>query len=95
MATKRVPLSERRAKDKKGGVDTLFSSSEPATKPVAAVRKVVETTQKVVKATFYVRPEQIVAIEAIQLTERQTSGKRRDKSELVQEALDLLIKKYA
>jgi hypothetical protein len=47
-----------------------------------------------VKATYYIRPEQVVALESIQLGERQKTGKRKDKSELVQEALDLLFAKY-
>jgi hypothetical protein len=47
------------------------------------------------KVTLYVRPDQVVAIEAIQLDERKRTGRRPDKSGLVQEALDLLINKYA
>ena len=46
------------------------------------------------KVTLYVRPDQIVAIEAIQLSERKRTGQRPDKSSLVQEALDLLVRKY-
>jgi Arc/MetJ-type ribon-helix-helix transcriptional regulator len=34
-------------------------------------------------------------IEEIQLAERRRTGKRPDKSDLVQEALDLLIQKYS
>jgi hypothetical protein len=44
--------------------------------------------------TLYVRPDQVLAIEAIQLEERRRTGSRPDKSALVQEALDLLINKY-
>lgn len=86
---KRVSLSERRAKDSSrgGGVDALFAAPAPTVDNVSV-------SPKLVKATYYVRPEQVLAIESIQLAERQKSGKRRDKSELVQEALDLLIKKY-
>jgi hypothetical protein len=47
------------------------------------------------KVTLYVRPDQVVAIEAIQLQERRRTGIRPDKSALVQEGLDLLIRKYA
>jgi hypothetical protein len=46
------------------------------------------------KVTLYVRPDQVVGIEAIQLQERKRTGMRPDKSRLVQEALDLLINKY-
>lgn len=47
------------------------------------------------KVTVYIRPEQIIAVEAIQLAERRRSGKKPDKSGLMQEALDLLIEKYS
>ena len=46
------------------------------------------------KVTLYVRPDQVVGVESIQLSERKRTGQRRDKSSLVQEALDLLISKY-
>jgi hypothetical protein len=81
---KRVSLSERRTQDKKG-IDVLFESTN----------KTAPEAEKLVKATYYIRPEQVLALESIQLAERQQSGKRRDKSELVQEALDLLIFKYS
>ena len=47
-----------------------------------------------VKVTLYIRPDQVVAIEDIQLRERKRTDNRRDKSSLVQEALDLLVEKY-
>ena len=50
--------------------------------------------KQLAKVTLYVRSEQVVAIEAIQLDERRRTGSRPDKSALVQEALDLLISKY-
>ncbi|HEX5735617.1 MAG TPA: hypothetical protein VF131_22510 [Blastocatellia bacterium] len=46
------------------------------------------------KVTLYLRPDQVIAIESIQLQERKRTGSRRDKSVLVQEAIDLLIAKY-
>jgi hypothetical protein len=46
------------------------------------------------KVTLYVRPDQVIAVEAIQLQQRMRTGSRLDKSALVQEALDLLIGKY-
>ena len=49
---------------------------------------------KLAKVTFYVRREQVVDIESIQLAQRQRTGTRPDKSELIQEALDLLKEKY-
>jgi hypothetical protein len=50
---------------------------------------------KLEKVTLYVRPEQVLHIEEIQLQQRRRTGKRPDKSDLVQEALDLLIQKYS
>jgi hypothetical protein len=81
--SKRVSLSERRSQDKKG-IDALIQ-------PTGEPKRV---DKPLVKATYYIRPEQVVAIESIQLEERQKTGKRKDKSELVQEALDLLFAKY-
>jgi hypothetical protein len=81
--SKRVSLSDRRAQDKKG-IDALIQSTgEPK-----------QEDKPLVKATYYIRPEQVVALESIQLEERQRTGKRKDKSELVQEALDLLFAEY-
>ena len=54
----------------------------------------VATAAAVSKVTLYIRPEQVLAVEEIQLKERRRTGQKRDKSELVQEALDLLIEKY-
>jgi hypothetical protein len=46
------------------------------------------------KVTLYIRPEQVFKLEEIQLQERRRTGVRPKKSELVQEALDLLIQRY-
>lgn len=86
MASKRVALKDRRAQDKKG-VDAIFESS-PSAQPSRV------TSESLAKVTLYIRPDQVVAIEDIQLTERKSTGKRPDKSDLIQEALDLLIEKY-
>lgn len=82
---KRVSLSERRATDRKG-IDLLFESGE---KPVEPKKK-----QEVAKVTLYIRPEQVLAIEKIQLAERERTGQRKDKSVLIQEAIDLLVEHY-
>jgi hypothetical protein len=47
------------------------------------------------KVTLYVRPDQVLSVEEIQLEQRRRTGKRPNKSDLVQEALDLLIQKYS
>lgn len=84
---KRVPLSQRRTDDQRG-VDALFEPTVPA-EPAAE-----KSPEKLVKTTYYIRPEQVVALERIQLAERQRLGKRRDKSDLVQEAIDRLVAHY-
>ncbi len=81
--SKRISLSERRSQDKKG-IDALI---QPTGEPKQA-------DKPLVKATYYIRSEQVISLESIQLQERQKTGKRKDKSELVQEALDLLFAKY-
>ena len=81
---KRVSLKERREQDKRG-LDKLIDSSP---------QKAEETAEKLRKATYYIRPEQDITLETIQLSEHQKSGKRKDKSELVREAIDLLASKY-
>jgi hypothetical protein len=49
-------------------------------------------THRKVKATIYMRQDQIEAIEEIQLNERKKTGKKPDKQDLIQEAVDMLIK---
>ena len=83
MVNKRTSLQARRQQDVKG-VDLIFSESTPA----PAERS------KLAKVTMYVRAEQIEAVEEIQFNERKRTGKKPDKSDLYQEALDLLIAKY-
>lgn len=83
---KRVPLSERKLNSPKG-VDAVIQPTE--NEPPETNEKPLE------KVTLYIRPEQVIAIEQIQLAQRQRTGKKPKKSELVQEALDLLIEKYS
>lgn len=87
MSTKRTSLKERRAKDRRG-VDAIFQTSP-------RLAEAEEVKEPLAKVTLYIRPDQVVAIEDIQLAERKSTGKRPDKSALVQEALDLLIAKYS
>ncbi len=83
---KRVPLSQRKNSPPKG-VDAVIHKTE--NEPIEPNEKTVE------KVTLYIRPEQVIALEQIQLAQRQRTGKKPKKSELVQEALDLLIEKYS
>jgi hypothetical protein len=80
---KRVSLHDRRTQDQQG-FEKFFTSPSPS-RPAP---------DKLMKATYYIRPDQDIALASIQLAERQQSGRRCDKSELVREALDLLMSKY-
>ena len=84
---KRVSLSQRKKTTTKG-VDAVIQSTDTS-KNLKNEDKVLE------KVTLYVRPEQVMALEEIQLAQRKLTGKKPKKSELVQEALDLLINKYS
>lgn len=46
------------------------------------------------KVTLYVRPDQVKMVERVQFQEWERTGKRPEKSTLVQEALDLLAARY-
>ena len=94
---KRTSLQERRTKDARG-IDMFFpdsSAAEPgqATDTQGAVTAE-PTKPPLAKVTLYIRPDQVLAVESIQLQQRQKTGKKPDKSDLIQEALDLLVEKY-
>jgi len=87
VAKGRVSLKDRKARDSKG-VDALIRSTgarneRPKGRPEGTV-----------KTTVYLRPDQVEAIEEIQLLERKRTGKKPDKYALAQEAFDLLMRKY-
>ena len=97
----RLSLKDRRAM----GVDSIITSSSGNGHPLESdgngtaisaptEENGAERTPSLAKVTLYVRPEQVLAIEEIQVKERRRTGRRRDKSELIQEALDLLIERY-
>ncbi len=48
-----------------------------------------------VKATFYLAPDDIIALEELQLQIRKRTGRKANKSELMREAIALLIKEYS
>jgi hypothetical protein len=83
VANRRVSLKDRKAQEKKG-VDVLLDPEPEAS---------AEEKPRLAKVTWYVRPDQITAVEEIQFNERKRTGKKPDKSDLIQEALDLLIAK--
>jgi hypothetical protein len=89
--TKRTTLSDRRNQDRKG-IDAILTGTGPETSEGQGAP---ESRPKLEKVTLYVRPDQVLQVEEIQLQERRRTGRRPDKSDLVQEALDLLIQKYS
>ncbi len=48
-----------------------------------------------VKATFYLAPQDIIALEELQLSIRKRTGRKANKSELMREAIALLVKEYS
>jgi len=90
MSQKRVSLSERRLQDRRG-IDSLIPDPTMAELSPYPPR----LPRQLAKVTLYVRPDQVAGLEEIQLAERRRTGRKPDKSDLVQEALDLLIQKYS
>jgi hypothetical protein len=88
---KRASLGDRRNQDCKG-IDAILGDTAPGR---GEAQGAPANKPKLEKVTLYVRPEQVIHLEEIQLQERRRTGKRPDKSDLVQEALDLLIQKYS
>ncbi len=52
-------------------------------------------TPKLVKATFYLSPDDVITLEELQLTIRKRTGRKVNKSELMREAIALLVKEYS
>ncbi|GEM_PF-1504292 len=48
-----------------------------------------------VKATFYLAPDDVIALEELQLQIRKRTGRKANKSELMREAIALLVKEYS
>lgn len=87
MAKSRLSLKDRKARDSKG-VDALIRSTG------ARDEKPKGRPEGTIKTTVYLRPDQVEAVEEIQLQERKRTGEKPDKYALAQEAFDLLIRKY-
>ncbi len=85
MATKRITLKDRRDNDKQG-LDILIPSA-PTENTSEHFRN---DENKLVKATFYIRSDQVTTLEEIQLINRKETGVKTDKSELIRNAIDLL-----
>jgi len=53
------------------------------------------STSGLVKATFYLAPDDVIALEELQLAIRKRTGRKANKSELMREAIALLVKEYS
>jgi hypothetical protein len=78
------------------GADAFFNSPEPAAPDQQAgipARQQASTpaaaADELVKATFYLKPDQVMKLEQLRLARRQR-GQKIDKSALVREAIDAL-----
>ena len=72
------------------GADAFFNP--PATNDATPASQhtgmpVLEQTSELVKATFYLKPDQVLKLEQLRL-ERRQRGQKIDKSALVREAID-------
>lgn len=54
-----------------------------------------ESAPGLVKATFYLSPDDVIALEELQLKIRKRTGRKVNKSELIREAIALLVKEYS
>ena len=97
---KRTKITEEDAANLLSGnaLDRFTGGPEKPSKP--AKRRARKTTPEKppepevnrVKATFYLNPEQVVALEELRLKHFKEKGEKIDKSELVRKAIDLLAK---
>ena len=95
---KRAKITEDDAANLLGGdaLDRFTGAQEEARKPAKrSPRKKARPEEtkpeiKRVKATFYLNPEQVAALEELRWKRYKETGDRIDKSELVRKAIDLL-----
>lgn len=85
------------AKVKLGKKDIFAPTPKATSKPGRrqASKPVSQHTGKLAKATFYLRPHQILKLEEIRLEAMRKGKAKIDKSGLVREAIDLLVSQYA
>ena len=97
---KRAKITEDNAANLLGGdaLDRFTGGDEKPTKPAKpraskkAPEKPAEPEVNRVKVTFYLNPEQVVALEELRLQHFKDTREKIDKSELVRKAIDLLAK---
>lgn len=97
---KRAKVTEENAASLLGGnaLDRFTGGPEEPTMTAkrrdrkTARREPAEPEVNRVKATFYLNPEQVVALEELRLEHFKETGEKIDKSELVRRAIDLLAR---
>ena len=96
---KRAKVTEESTPDLLGGaLDKFTTGPEKPTKPAkrrarkTARQEPTEPELNRVKVTFYLNPEQVVALEELRLKHFKETTEKIDKSELVRKAIDLLAK---
>jgi hypothetical protein len=96
VANKRVSLQDRKGMNSLRGVDSIIQTSEDNQETTQGSQtEYLKEPSPLAKVTIYIRPDQVISIEEIQVLERKRTGKKKDKSELIQEAVDLLIQEYS
>jgi hypothetical protein len=61
---------------------------------VVATEEMLANSPELIKATFYLASDDIIALEELQLSVRKREGRKANKSELIREAISLLVKSY-
>jgi hypothetical protein len=74
--------------------DTKISKAATAASSPALSDEETFNASDLVKATFYLAPNDIIALEELQLSVRKREGRKANKSELIREAITLLVKSY-
>lgn len=97
---KRAKITEDDAANLLGGdaLDRFTGAREEPSKPAKRASRKQSPPEKTepelnrVKATFYLNPDQVLALEELRLKRFKETGDKVDKSQLVREAIDLLAK---
>ena len=85
LALKQVQQSQPAGQEQPAIGTTNHPDSQPSRQPASKPSK-----RQRIKATFYLRPEDIIAIDEMQTKRFRAQGKKPEKSELVSEAIQLL-----
>jgi len=89
LGKKDIFAPTRKATSKPGKKQASKTVRQLTSKPVS------QHTGKLVKATFYLKSDQVLKLEEIRLDSMRKGKAKRDKSDLVRQAIDLLVSQYA